>query len=250
MEKSYTMLELKNITKTFKSFNALQNINLQIHNGEFITVLGPSGSGKSTLLNLISGFDNNFAGDIVLDGKNLKTISSNKRNFGMVFQNYSLFPHMTALENVEFPLKIKNKYSSIPAMKIMDRLGLTAQYNNYPSQLSGGQQQRVALARALVYDPTIILLDEPLGALDLLLRNELQTLIKEIHQKTNKTFVYVTHDITEAFYLSDRIVILNDGEVQQIDTPINIYKRPANKFVENFISTGLAHINKLQKILN
>lgn len=242
------MLEIRNLTKKYQ-YNVLSDVSFTVNQGEFITVLGPSGTGKSTLLNCISGFDTEFIGDIFLDRQNINKVPSNKRNIGMVFQNYSLFPHMTALENVEFPLKLRKSFSSIPAMKMLDKLGLTSHYNKYPTQLSGGQQQRVALARALVYKPNLILLDEPLGSLDLLLRNEMQTIIKELHIKEKNTFIYVTHDITEAFYLSDKILLLNDGKVQQFDTPSNLYKHPQNDFVKDFIQKGLQHITKLQDLL-
>lgn len=242
------MLEIKNLTKKYQ-YNVLSNISFTVNKGEFITVLGPSGTGKSTLLNCISGFDTEFSGDILLNQNNVNKVPSNKRNIGMVFQNYSLFPHMTAIENVEFPLKIKKMSSSIPAMRMLDKLGLTAHYYKYPKQLSGGQQQRVALARAFVYKPDLILLDEPLGSLDLLLRNELQNVIKNLHKEEKNTFIYVTHDITEAFYLSDKILLLNNGEIQQFDTPLNIYKYPQNDFVKEFIHKGLQHITKLHGLL-
>ena len=242
------MLELKNITKQYKNKTALDTVNLQIRSGEFISILGPSGSGKSTLLNCVSGFDNNFAGDILVDNTSIKKVSSNKRNIGMVFQNYSLFPHMTALENIAYPLKVRKQSVSL-ADDMLDKVGLSAHGSKYPHQLSGGQQQRIALARAMVYNPQVVLMDEPLGALDLKLRNELQLFVKQMHNEYQATTVYVTHDLVEAFSMSDRIVVLNNGIVEQIDTPKNIYKAPINAFVEDFITSGLQHIQTLSRVI-
>jgi len=242
------MLELKNITKQYKSKTALNAVDLQIQSGEFVSILGPSGSGKSTLLNCISGFDNDFVGDILVDNNSIKKVPSNKRNIGMVFQHYALFPYMTALENIAYPLKMR-KQSIDQAKEILDKVGLADYSNKYPHQLSGGQQQRIALARAMVYNPKVVLMDEPLGALDLKLRNELQVFIKDMHKEYCTTTVYVTHDLVEAFSLSDRIVVLNNGVIEQVDTPKNIYKTPANEFVKDFITSGLQHIQTLSRVI-
>ena len=242
------MLELKNITKQYKSKTALNAVDLQIQSGEFVSILGPSGSGKSTLLNCISGFDNDFAGDISVDNNSIKKVPSNKRNIGMVFQQYALFPHMTALENIAYPLKMR-KQSIDQAKEMLDKVGLADYGNKYPHQLSGGQQQRIALARAMVYNPKVVLMDEPLGALDLKLRNELQVFIKDMHKEYCTTTVYVTHDLVEAFSLSDRIIVLNNGVIEQVDTPKNIYKTPANEFVKDFITSGLQHIQTLSRVI-
>lgn len=242
------MITIQNLNKSFDK-QVLENISINVSSGEFVSILGPSGSGKTTLLNCISGFETVDSGRIKINGKIINDIPSNKRNIGMVFQDYNLFPHMTALENVEFPLKIKQKHSKLSAMDMLDKLGLSEFYYKYPTQLSGGQQQRVALARALVYDPEILLMDEPLGSLDLKLRNEIGHEIKKLQKKLNQTTLYVTHDLTEAFTLSDKIILIFNGKVCQIDTPENIYKSPANISVKHFIESGLDHVKQLKKVL-
>jgi len=243
------MINIQNLNKVFKNNCVLKDINLKINAGEFVTLLGSSGSGKTTLLNCISGFETVSSGNVYIDDILINSVPSNKRNVGMVFQNYNLFPHMTALANVEFPLKLKNIPATVSAMEMLDKLGLSDHYNSYPDKLSGGQQQRVALARALVYNPKIILMDEPLGALDLKLRNELQLVIKNINKQEKITMLYVTHDITEAFVMSDRIAILNEGVIQQFDTPKEIYKNPVNQFVKDLIQSAFYHIEELQKMI-
>jgi len=241
------MINIQNLNKVFKNKCVLKDINLKINSGEFVTLLGSSGSGKTTLLNCISGFENVSSGNVYIDNILINSVPSNKRNVGMVFQNYSLFPHMTALANVEFPLKLKNIPATVLSMEMLDKLGLSEHYNSYPDKLSGGQQQRVALARALVYNPKIILMDEPLGALDLKLRNELQLVIKNINKQEKITMLYVTHDITEAFVMSDRIAILNEGVIQQFDTPRELYKNPVNQFVKDLIQSAFYQVEELQR---
>lgn len=227
----------------------LKDFSISFEDKSFVTILGPSGSGKSTLLNILAGILQPDSGKILLNQIDITNKPPNKRNIGMVFQNYGLFPHMTALQNVEFPLKIKNKSHKIPAMSMLDKLDLTSHYNKYPHELSGGQQQRVALARALVYNPDILLLDEPFGSLDVILRNQLQDEIKSIHKETQSLMINVTHDISEAFILSDTIVIIKDGKIRQIGSPKEIYNNPSDEWVESFIQNGLSHIKKMREII-
>jgi len=243
------MIKIQNLNKSFDK-QILKSICLNIKTGEFVSILGPSGSGKTTLLNCISGFEKIDSGSIEINNQNIINLPPNKRNIGMVFQNYNLFPHMTALENVEFPLKIKSKPSIDPATNMLDKLGLTEHYNKYPSELSGGQQQRVALARALVYSPEVLLMDEPLGSLDLKLRNEIGQEIRNIQKKSKQTTLYVTHDLTEAFTLSDKIVLIFNGVVHQVACPEQIYKNPVDETVKNFVEIGLSHITKLKEVLD
>lgn len=236
-------IELDSINKY-----VLKDFHITFAKHSFTTILGPSGSGKSTILNALAGITNPDSGRIILNNRDITNLPPNKRNLGMVFQNYALFPHMTALENVQFPLKLRGVPFDI-SFEILEKLEMSNYYNMYPHQLSGGQQQRVALARALVYNPDIILLDEPFGSLDVLLRNQLQNVIKTIHDETGATMINVTHDIAEAFILSDTIVILKNGEVQQIGSPKEIYNNPADAWVKSFIKGGLDHVHKLSEVL-
>jgi putative spermidine/putrescine transport system ATP-binding protein len=217
---------------------AVSDLSLQISKGEFVTLLGPSGSGKTTSLLMLAGFEEPTAGDILLAGRSVRRIPPHRRNIGMVFQNYALFPHMTVAQNIAFPLSVRGASNSSIAQKVAHALSLVrlAGYDQRrPMELSGGQQQRVALARALVFDPDLVLMDEPLGALDKQLREQLQLEIKHIHAKLGVTVVYVTHDQSEALTLSNRIAVFNDGRVQQVDTPTGIYEHPENTFVAQFI---------------
>ena len=226
--------------KDFGTFKALNCVNLQIQQGEFLTLLGPSGSGKTTLLMILAGFEAPTNGQILKSGKDITDIPANQRNFGMVFQGYALFPHMTVLENIEFPLRVRGvsaEERSESARKMIEMVGLNGHEHKKPSALSGGQQQRVALARALVFGPELLLLDEPLSALDKNLREQLQMELKEIHKKSGTTFVFVTHDQSEALALSDRIAIFNQGNIVQCDTPEQIYSAPSNRFVAEFLGT-------------
>jgi putative spermidine/putrescine transport system ATP-binding protein len=216
----------------------IENLNLDIHRGEFLTLLGPSGSGKTTTLLLLAGFEHPTGGAIELEGKSLARTPPYRRHLGMVFQDYALFPHMTVAENVAFPLAIRRLPSPEIARRIaaaLDMVKLGGLGERKPSQLSGGQQQRVALARALVYEPRLVLMDEPLGALDKQLREQMQLEIKHIQRELGITVVYVTHDQTEALVMSDRIAVFNEGRICQLDTPAELYERPRSAFVAQFI---------------
>jgi putative spermidine/putrescine transport system ATP-binding protein len=220
------------------SFTAVENLDLDIRSGEFLTLLGPSGSGKTTTLMMLAGFEMPTSGEIAVGGRSIVTIPPNRRDIGMVFQSYALFPHMTVFENIAFPLKVRGRASSEirdRTRRILDMVGLEAISHRLPTQLSGGQQQRVAVARALVFEPRIVLMDEPLAALDKQLREHMQLEIRALHDKIGVTTVYVTHDQTEALVMSDRIAVFNGGRLQQIASPREIYERPANEFVSGFI---------------
>jgi putative spermidine/putrescine transport system ATP-binding protein len=232
-------LRLREIVKSYDGkSNAVDGASIDVKRGEFVTFLGPSGSGKTTTLLMIAGFEIPTAGVIELDGRDLALSRPYERNIGMVFQNYALFPHMTARHNVTFPLRMRH----FPRREIKDRaekmlalVGLQKFAERYPRELSGGQQQRVALARGLVFDPDVVLLDEPLGALDKNLREQMQVEIKRIHRELGITMIYVTHDQTEAMTMSDRIAVFNNGRIEQIGSPLDVYNRPASRFVAEFI---------------
>ncbi|AXQ92886.1 ABC transporter ATP-binding protein [Cereibacter azotoformans] len=216
----------------------VKDLNLTIGQGEFLTMLGPSGSGKTTCLMMLAGFETATHGDIRLDGRPINTVPPHKRGIGMVFQNYALFPHMTVGENLSFPLEVRGMSRSDRERKIkraLDMVQMGAFANRRPAQLSGGQQQRIALARALVFDPQLVLMDEPLGALDKQLREHMQFEIKHLHESLGITVVYVTHDQGEALTMSDRIAVFNDGRIQQLAPPDELYERPRNSFVASFI---------------
>jgi len=216
----------------------VQDLLLDIEQGEFLTLLGPSGSGKTTTLMMLAGFETATAGEIYLDGKPINRIAPEHRNIGMVFQSYALFPHMTVAENVGFPLSVRGVTGNAARSRVMaalDKVGLKGLESRRPAQMSGGQQQRVAVARALVFEPQLVLMDEPLSALDKQLREQLQYEIKRLHHDLGITIVYVTHDQTEALAMSDRVAVFHHGRIQQIDTPTQLYERPANAFVAQFI---------------
>lgn len=217
----------------------VKNLNLDIARGEFVTMLGPSGSGKTTCLMMLAGFETATHGEIYLDGKAINNVAPHKRDIGMVFQNYALFPHMTVAENIAFPLEVRKIYNKSDIQerveKALDMVKLPEFGTRRPSQLSGGQQQRVALARSLVFEPKLVLLDEPLGALDKNLREEMQYELKHIHETLGLTMVFVTHDQCEALTMSDRVAVFDDGVIQQIDTPSELYEKPQNAFVAYFI---------------
>ena len=216
----------------------VKDLNLDIPKGEFLTMLGPSGSGKTTTLMMLAGFETPTGGEIYLEGEAINKIPPNKRGIGMVFQNYALFPHLTVNENLAFPLEVRKLNKSDVQDKVkkaLDMVELGEFGNRMPLQLSGGQQQRVALARALIFDPLVLLLDEPLGALDKKLRSNVQTQLKHLHRKVGKTFVYVTHDQEEALSMSDRVVIMNHGRVVQVGSPQELYERPSTVFASKFI---------------
>jgi putative spermidine/putrescine transport system ATP-binding protein len=231
-------VEFRGITKRYGEVAAVDNVSLQIEPGEFVSLLGPSGSGKSTLLMLLAGFTEPTAGEILVDGKRLDHVPPNRRNQGIVFQSYALFPHMTVHENVAFPLKARG-VSAGKARALIDvalqRVRMTGLAQRYPSQLSGGQQQRVALARATVFDPPLILMDESLSALDRKLRQEMRVEIKDLHRELGKTIIYVTHDQEEALTMSDRVVVLQFGRVAQVGAPLEIYESPCNPYVAGFV---------------
>ncbi|MGV1871552.1 ABC transporter ATP-binding protein [Agrobacterium rosae] len=231
-------LEIKGIKKQYGPVVAVQNVDLQVERGEFLTFLGPSGSGKSTTLYIVAGFEDPTAGDILLDGKSILSTPSHKRNIGMVFQRYTLFPHLSVGENIAFPLKVRRLPKATINAKVKEMLRLVRLEgfeNRKPAQMSGGQQQRVALARALAYDPPILLMDEPLSALDKKLREEIQHEIRRIHQQTEVTILYVTHDQEEALRLSDRIAVFSKGVIDQIGTGPELYADPRTRFVAEFI---------------
>ena len=232
-------VEFENVQKTYDGEHlALVDLNLSIFQGEFLTLLGPSGSGKTTALMMLAGFEVPTAGEIRLRGKSLLRVPHYRRNIGVVFQNYALFPHMTVAENLSFPLSVRKtgqaelKDRVARALELVQLQGFD---NRRPAELSGGQQQRIALARALIFDPVLVLMDEPLGALDKQLREQLQIEIKHIQKHLGLTVVYVTHDQTEALTMSDRIAVLKNGSIQQLATPADLYDRPQNAFVAQFI---------------
>ena len=235
-------IEIKNLHKSFGDFIAVKNSNLVIENKEFFVLLGPSGCGKSTLLRLIAGLENPDSGTVSLFGSEISSprrmLPPEKRRFGMVFQDFALFPHMSVRENVAFGLKMRKLNKSVIEKKTNEALSLVNLINEaerFPNQLSGGQQQRVALARAIIIKPSILLMDEPLGALDKNLRKEMQAQIKELHKNINVTVIYVTHDQEEALYLSDRIVLLDKGDIIQSGNSRDLYQKPKNKMVASFL---------------
>ncbi len=232
-------LRLRNVVKSYDGkTNAVDDISIDISRGEFITLLGPSGSGKTTTLMMMAGFEDPTSGTIELADKDLTRQKPYHRNIGVVFQNYALFPHMTVARNVAFPLRMHGAAKGDIARRVADALdlvGLGRFVERYPRELSGGQQQRVALARGLVFRPDVLLLDEPLGALDRNLREQMQIEIKRIHREVGVTMVYVTHDQTEAMTMSDRVAVFNQGRLEQVAPPLDVYRRPATRFVGEFI---------------
>lgn len=229
----------RNVQKSYDGIElVVKDFNLDIQQGEFVTLLGPSGSGKTTCLMMMAGFEAPTHGEILLKNESINDLPPHKRGIGMVFQNYALFPHMTVAENLAFPLEVRHLGKADIQHKVhraLEMVRLEGFGDRRPAQLSGGQQQRVALARALVFEPDLVLMDEPLGALDKNLREEMQYEIKRIHAHLGVTMIYVTHDQTEALTMSDRIAVFNDGVVQQLATPEMLYERPENAFVAYFI---------------
>jgi len=237
-------LTLKNISKTFpprggvSEVTAVNNVNLDIEQGQLVTLLGPSGCGKTTTLRMIAGFEFPSEGEIVLDGKQINSLPPHKRDMSMVFQSYAIFPHLTVFENIAYGLNVQKLAKSVITERVntaLDLVHLDGYGHRAPNQLSGGQQQRVALARALVMEPKVLLMDEPLSNLDAKLREEMRTEIRRIQQTLNITSVYVTHDQIEAMTLSDKIVVMNQGIIEQIGSPMEVYRFPNSKFVANFI---------------
>lgn len=232
------LINLKNVYKYFDGEMILEDLNLTIYENEFVTLLGPSGCGKSTTLRILGGFITPDSGQVIFDGKDITNLAPNKRNINTVFQKYALFPHMNIAENIAFGLRIQNKSEEFIQDKInyaLKLVNLEKFRNRKPSSLSGGQQQRIAIARAIVNEPKVLLLDEPLGALDLKLRQNMQYELMRLKDELGITFIYVTHDQEEALTMSDKIVVMNQGYIQQIGSPQDIYNEPENSFVADFI---------------
>ena len=233
-----SQVTVNNVEKYFGDFHALKNVSLEINKGEFYSLLGPSGCGKTTLLRIIAGFEEPTGGAVLLDNRDVLPIAANKRPVNTVFQTYALFPHLTVFENVAFPLRLKKLPNAAVKTKVREFLELVKlprEEKKLPAQLSGGQRQRVAIARALINEPSVLLLDEPLSALDAKLRQHMLIELDAIHDKIGITFIYVTHDQQEALSVSDRVAVMNEGEVVQVGTPFEIYESPASPFVAHFI---------------
>lgn len=231
-------VRFEGVSKRYGDTTVLHSIDLKVRRGEFLTLLGPSGSGKTTILNIISGSTLPTTGRVFLDGEDVTNKPPRERGLGMVFQNYALMPHMTVFENVAFPLKVRNwKADNIKrqVLATLDKVGLAGFAQRKPKELSGGQQQRVSIARCLVYSPSIILMDEPLGALDKKLRDQLQGEIKSLHRDIGTTLIYVTHDQEEALNLSDKVCLMNHGRIEQLGAPSELYFDPVNRFVADFV---------------
>ena len=231
-------VDLRDLNKRFRNVVAVRDLNLTIRDKEFVSLLGPSGCGKTTTLNMIAGLEKPTSGQILIDGRPITHVPAAKRNIAMVFQNYALYPHMTVYKNMAFALKIRKTEKQVMATRIeeaAEALGISELLDRYPRQLSGGQRQRVALGRAIVRDPKVFLLDEPLSNLDAVLRVQTRAELKLLFNRLQTTAIYVTHDQAEAMTMSDRIAIFRNGELQQVDTPLNIYYSPANHFVAGFV---------------
>ena len=235
------LIQIRALTKSFGDVKAVAGVDLDIEAGEFLTLLGPSGSGKTTVLRMIAGFETPDSGSIFLNGKEITQLPAYERDVNTVFQDYALFPHMDVITNIEYGLRVKKvdkKERRAKALEALEQVRLSGYENRKPSQLSGGQRQRVALARALVNRPSVLLLDEPLGALDLKLRQQMQIELKQLQREVGITFIFVTHDQEEALTMSDRIAVFDKGKIQQIDKPAAIYEKPQNKFVADFVGVS------------
>jgi len=242
-------VEFRDVSKRYDDNFVIDHVSLEIHAGEFVSLLGASGSGKTTLLMMLAGFTEPSSGQILIDGERTDHIPANKRNQGVVFQSYALFPHMTVRDNLAFPLKsrgIPSARANDMIATALERVRMTGFENRLPAQLSGGQQQRIALARAIVFDPQLILMDESLSALDRKLRQEMQVEIKDLHRALGKTIIYVTHDQQEALTMSDRVVLLQDGRIAQVGTPMQIYEQPCSPYVAKFIGEANFLDGKIQ----
>lgn len=251
MAEKLAALKLKNISKYFGSVCAVKDMNLEVEDGEFVSLLGPSGCGKTTLLRIIAGFETPDSGEVLLDGKNILNVPPNKRPMNMVFQRYALFPHMNVYENIAFSQFLKKRPReeiNQKVKKMLELVQLEGFESRKPDQLSGGQCQRIALARALINEPRVLLLDEPLGALDLKIRKQMQIELKNIQEKLKITFIYVTHDQEEALVMSDRIVLMRAGETIQIDTPKRIYNHPNSRFAATFIGESNVFEGTVSKV--
>jgi putative spermidine/putrescine transport system ATP-binding protein len=244
-------IAVRDAEKRYGQFHAVDRINLDIEPGEFITLLGPSGSGKTTLLNLLAGFQSLDGGEILVDGRPVHNVPTHKRGFGMVFQSYALFPNMTVTQNVAFPLRMAGVDRATTERRVAETLEimrLSDHANKSPSEMSGGQQQRVAIARAIVMRPKVVLMDEPLSALDRRLRESIQIEIRDLHQTIGSTILFVTHDQGEALTMSDRIAVLDAGKIVQIGRPLEIYRHPSNRFVASFVGeSNLIEAEIMQK---
>ncbi|HON27712.1 MAG: ABC transporter ATP-binding protein [Mesotoga sp.] len=249
--KDYSVV-LTNVTKIFDNeFTAVDNVSLKIEQGEFFSLLGPSGCGKTTILRMIAGFEDPTSGTIMLNGKNIIGTPPNEREVNTVFQNYALFPHLNVFENIAFSLRLRKEKEEEIRQKVMNMIDLTrlnGHVEKMPSQLSGGQKQRVAIARALVGKPTVLLLDEPLAALDAKLRQHMLVELDTIHDEVGITFIYVTHDQSEAMSISDHVAVMNEGEIIQYGTPFEVYESPVNAFVANFIGETNFFTGTVEKV--
>ena len=235
-------LIVRDLYKNFDGKDVLKTISFTVHEGEFLSVLGPSGCGKTTLLRILIGLEQQTKGQILMDGEDISHLKPSERNMGIIFQNYALFPNMTVLENVEYALKLrsdKKAESRKIALQTLEAIGMSDQIKKRPSQLSGGQQQRVAIARTLALNQKIILLDETISALDVSMREVMKKELKDIQKRFNSTMIFITHEQEEAFYLSDRIMVMSEGNIEQIDTPQNIYHHPANQYIIDFVNAHL-----------
>lgn len=238
MEVLTPKLSVRNLSKSFDGKKILNELSFDLLEGEFLSILGPSGCGKTTLLRILIGLEKADSGEILKGGKDISSLKSFDRGMGIVFQNYALFPNMTVLQNVEYALTLnKNtkKDATAIAKRTLEQVGLTDQQDKKPNQLSGGQQQRVAIARTLAMNPDVILLDEPISALDVTNREIMKAELKALQKKFKATMLFITHDQEEAFFLSDRIMVMNQGNIEQMDTPLEIYQKPANDYVKEFV---------------
>lgn len=233
-----SLLEIQKVSKSFGNTPVLRGIDLSVREGEFLTLLGPSGCGKTTLIRIVAGFESLTSGDVLIDGKSVVSSPPYKRPLGMVFQSLALFPHLTIAQNISYGLKVR-KVPKVERKKLvqeaLEMVGLKGMESRYIGQISGGQKQRIALARAVVTKPRVLLLDEPLGALDLKIRRQMQTELKQIQEQLGTTFIFVTHDQEEALTMSDRVAVLRDGVIEQVADPHTIYTKPANRFVAEFV---------------
>lgn len=238
MEVLTAKLSIRNLKKSYEGNVVLNNLSFDLYEGEFLSILGPSGCGKTTLLRILIGLEMADSGEIIKDKIDISGLGSAERGMGIVFQNYALFPNMTVLQNVQYALTLRREtkvQSKEIALKTLEQVGLIDQMHKRPHQLSGGQQQRVAIARTLATNPDVILLDEPISALDVTNREIMKAELKSLQKKFNATMLFITHDQEEAFFLSDRIMVMNNGIIEQMDTPLEIYKNPNNQFVKEFV---------------